>query len=143
MTVIPNGTDAKDIALHFLNATGVTRMTPAIVSQNIGRAKHLLGSGYSKEEVISVIDHIVASGVEMYSIGYVSSAINDVLREMKKSDDAKKGKLIAEQMEVHNAKQRGVVEKDDERAERNARKARRTGVQSRLREKFDFDMFEE
>lgn len=138
-----NGTDAKEVALHFLKQTGVDRCTPAIIAKTISQAKHILTSGYSKEEIISVIDHVVERGVHMYSIGYVSHAINDVLKEIEQKRLQEEAKVVAQQLEEQQRQQRSEVTTDGESTNRNKDKASRFGVQSGFRKKFDFDMFEE
>lgn len=139
-----NGTDAKDIGLYFLKATGVERATPAIIGKTIAQVKHILEAGYTKEEIIITIDHILAKGIKMYSIGYVSHAINDALREIEQEELKRKAKEITKQLEQSHAEKRSEVKHDDESTERNREKARRlqSSVQSRKREKFNFDMFE-
>jgi len=143
MTPIANGTDAKDVALHFLRETGVERTTPAIIAKTISQAKGILTAGYTKDEVISVIDHLIAKGVAMYSIGYVSHAINDILREIKGKELKEKAKLVTQQLQEEQSKVRSEVTSDGNSTNRNKSKANRLGVQSRLGEKFNFDMFEE
>lgn len=143
MTVQPNGTDAKDIALYFLKETGVERATPAIIGKTIKQAKHLLSQGYEKEEILSVIDHIVAKGVHMYSIGYVSHAINEVLKEIEGARIKEEAKSVTKQLEEQQLKARNEVKSDGNSAERNRNKARGFGIQSRFGEKFNFDLFEE
>lgn len=137
-----NGTDAKDIALYFLGVTGVERATPAIIGKTIAQTKHILEAGYTKDEILAVIDHVIRKGVRMYSIGYVSHAINDVLREMEQEKLKEQAKEVVKQLEENHAQSRSEVKHDDESAQRNRDKARRLGVQSRKREKFNFDMFE-
>ena len=137
-----NGTHAKDIALYYLKITNVERVTPAIVGKTISQAKGLLSAGYSKEEITSVIDRVIAKGVVMYSFGYINTCINDVLREIKQEEQLKKARIIQQQIIDEQAKDRKEVTHDDESAKRNAEKARRANIQSRKRKKFDFDMFE-
>lgn len=143
MTVKPNGTDAKDVALHFLKITGVERATPAIVAKTIVQAKSILKSGYSKEEIVSVIDHIVEKGVRMYSLGYVSHAIHDALEEIKELRIKEEATRIAKRLQEEQIKSRSEVTSDGESSERNRNKAQRFGVKPWKRAKFDFDMFEE
>lgn len=143
MSVQANGTHAKDIALHFLRETGVERTTPAIIAKTISQAKNILNAGYTKEEVIITIDHVVNKGVHMYSIGYVSHVINDVLKEIEEKRTKEKAKLVAQQLQEEQAKSRSEVASNDDSTNRNKEKARRLSVQSRVREKFNFDMFEE
>lgn len=137
-----NGTDAKDVGLHFLRATGVERATPAIIAKTISQAKHILSAGYTKDEIISVIDHVVKKNPTIYSIGYISHAMNDALREINEDNVKSEAKEIAKQLEEQQLKERKAVTSDGESAKRNREKASRLGVQSRLGKKFNFDMFE-
>ena len=145
MPVPTNGTHAKEIALHYLNATD-QRATPSIMVKTVSQAKSILSAGYTKEEIIRVIDAIVEKGVVMYSIGYVSACINDVLREIKVKEDAEKAKaqakIEAERMATTALEKRNEVTTDVESTERNRSKAGRFGVQSRFGKKHNFDMFE-
>jgi len=142
MTVKANGTHAKDVALHFMKATGVERATPAIFGRTIAQVKNLMEHGYTKEEIISVIDFVVSSGVKMYSIGYINSCINDVLAKIATQEHTSKAAQIKEELAKKHAEERKAVSADVESANRNAEKARRFGVQSRIGKKFNFDMFE-
>lgn len=144
MTIHADGTSAKDIALHFINQT-VGRATPAIMKKTVNQAKVLLQSGYTKEEVITVIDHIVHNtSIEMYSLGYVGVCINDVLKEIKKKDID--GTIKAQSEEIKRTlasiqeKERSEVIGDDESAKRNRSKIDRFGVKSRFGEKPFGDM---
>lgn len=75
----------------------------------------------------------------MYSIGYINTCINSVLK------DAVKYKIIKQtRQEIASAKevkQEEVITDGDSR-ERNRNKADRLGVKSRFGEELDFDMFE-
>ena len=142
----PNGTDAKDIASSFV-AHFKQRSTPAEFKKYMMQAKTLLNSGYSKEEIISVIQHLsVHSKVEIYSLGYINACINDTLREINKlkSEDELKAvqSEIKAKMENYSHLQRNEVSSSDSSTERNRDKISRFGTQSRLGEKFNFDMFE-
>lgn len=143
MSVKANGTDAKEIALYFMKETGVERSTPAIIAKTISQAKQILLSGYTKEEIISVIDACIGRGIQMYSIGYISHAINDVLEEIKQKELQAKAKEVIKQQEEQQLQARSEVKTDGESTNRNKDKASRLGVQSRLGKKFNFDMFEE
>lgn len=143
MTVNPNGTDAKFIALHFLQETGVDRPTSGVVARTIKQTKGLLEEGYTKDEIIATIDHLVSRGVNMYSIGYISSAIVDVTKELERANQKEQGKELRKELEKQQATDRKAVDMDGEVNSRNASKAGRFGVQSRKREKLNFDMFEE
>lgn len=137
-----NGTDAKTIALHFLDATTDGRFTPAIIAKTVAQAKVLLSSGYKVDEIIRVIDYIVNQGVKMYSIGYVNHAINDILEKLREDETARiaqeeKRKLL----DLQKAKQE-EVNNGDESKQRNRDKSTKFGIQPRFREKHNLDMFE-
>lgn len=76
--------DAKEIALHFLEATG-NRATSAIMGKTINQIKNLLVNGYTKDEIIEVIDHIQAKGIKIYSFGYINVCINSILHEIEQN----------------------------------------------------------
>lgn len=137
------GKQAKQIALYFLTKTEAERYTPAIISKTIVQARSLLRHGYTLEEVIACIDYIVDSGRKIYSFGYINTSINDVLRQIKNNSLKEKKKEVEQAMkEELERRRREVIEGDDTR-ERNQQKAKGFGsVQSRLGEKFNFDMFE-
>ncbi len=84
MTINPNGTEAKDIALYFVKLT-TNKVTPAIMAKTVNQAKNLLSSGYTKDEIIAAIDHVNAKGVKMFSLGYINTCINKVLFEIDKN----------------------------------------------------------
>lgn len=141
--VKPNGTDAKEIALHFFDMT-TGKATPAIMGKTINQVKSILRSGYTKEEIIKTIDYIVdVKGVNMYSFGYVNASINSILMEIKEKEKAEKEREQRKEIEKQVTASAKEVKADDESKERNRNKLRRFGVQSRFGEKFDFDMFEE
>lgn len=144
MSPTPNGTDAKDIALYFIKLTQ-GRATPSIIAKTIRQAKTLLSREYTKQEIIKVIDYIILEKkYDVYSLGYINTCINDVLREIKKKKEQEE--LQRKKEEIRKKLASGVtcseVKDDGKSTERNREKARRLGVQSRFREKFNFDMFE-
>lgn len=139
MAVRANGTHAKDIALHFVNST-TGRATKNIMVKTVQQAKSLLESGYEKQEIIDAIDYVVdVKGVQMYSLGYISASINSILIEMKQKKEID---LAKQQIASSQVQQKEVIH-DEKSGERNKRKADRFGSQSRFREKFNLDMFEE
>lgn len=142
-----NGTDAKDVAIHFINLTN-TRATPHIMGKTIVQAKSLLSYGYTKEEVIEVLDYVIlVKKKNVFSLGYISASINDCLREI--NENKEKEELNRQKEEVKNAfasqpVTTSEVKVDDESKERNRQKAERirANIQSRKREKYSLDMFE-
>jgi hypothetical protein len=146
MTVQANGTDAKDIALHFIRVT-VERATPSVISRTVVQAKSLLNSGYTKQEIIKAIDYLVdVKKVQMYSLGYVSACINEVLKAITSEESKEKAKIEKEKLaeSIKNAASEVVgVSDDGESTERNRRKSAAFGIESRFGEKLDFDLFKE
>ena len=146
MTVKANGTDAKDIATHFISAT-TGRATPAIMSKTINQAKILLQSNYTKEEIIDVIDYIIdVKKVHMYSLGYVSTCVNNMLSEINAIKNKEKAKqqeqeLKQKMVELKEELKQSEVIENSKSTERNRDKLNRFGTESRVGEKFNFDMF--
>jgi Holliday junction resolvasome RuvABC DNA-binding subunit len=142
---LPNPTHAKDIALYFLELTQ-DKFTSEIVARTVKQAKALLSAGYTKEEIIEVIDVVLKQNPNVYSLGYVSASINDVLRKI---NEVKQREIVEKQREEMRTqialeiKQSRTEVTQDESTTRNREKARRASVQSRFGKKFDFDMFEE
>jgi hypothetical protein len=136
---------AKEIALYFLDLTQ-DKFTPSIVSRNVKQSRELLEAGYTKEEIIRVIDAVLKRNPNVYSLGYISASINDVLRELNEFEKREAVEKQREEMRTQNAltiqESRSEVS-PDESSERNREKARRASVQSKFGKKFDFDMFEE
>lgn len=144
MTVKPNGTDAKDVALYFIRTTS-GRATPAIISRTVVQAKTLLQSGYTKAEILDVIDVVIDKGIEIYSLGYISTCINDVLRELREAKRVEEKKILSAQLKEEIAsqqEQQSEVSNDGESTDRNREKLDRFGNESRFGKKFNFDMFE-
>lgn len=140
-----NPTDAKTVALYFLDITQ-TRYTPAIIAKTINQTKNLMKSGYTAEEIIEVIDYIDKhTDVQMYSIGYINSSINDVLRKVNVEKEKEKLRLKIEQSKTDylNSEVEEEVVEEDESTERNREKARRISIQSRKREESYLDLLEE
>jgi len=135
-----NGTDAKDIAIYFLDLIE-ERYTPSMVARTIVQTKSILKSGYTKEEIMKTIEFIVTkTNVEMYSIGYVSSSINSILKQINKEElsETIKEELIKFEEDKETAKE---VDVDVGSRERNRNKV--TSDESRKREKSYLDLFKE
>lgn len=136
-----DGTVAKNIAIHFLDRT-TDRYTPSIVAKTVIQAKSLLKSGYTEEEIKSVIDHIVDNtSVNMYSLGYVSSAINNVLKEIKEEESKEIAKEQREEFSKIAKKLLKEGEVNFESKERNEGKLDRFGTKSRFGEEPYSDLF--
>jgi hypothetical protein len=140
MSPIVNGTDAKGVALYFLEQTTDSPLTSMQIKKTIAQAKLILADGFTKQEICSVIDHMLTKKINMYSIGYIRAVMPDALKEIEKLILAEKGKRIREEMEKAVAV--SEVKKVDESTERNREKTERFGVQSRLGKKHHFDLFE-
>ncbi len=144
MTTKPNGTDAKDIALHFIKVT-TDRTTPSIIARTIIQAKSLLSSGYSKDEIIDVINYIATKkSVDMYSLGYVSASINSMLKEMEQETSKQQADKLKQQIQTSFAEVPiKEVTHDCESTERNRTKSERLGVKSRIGTQPYLDLFKE
>lgn len=140
MTVQPNGTHAKEIALHFLQLANQP-VTKTNVAKTIKLAKATLEEGYTRDEVFAVMERVFASKrANIHSFGYITSCMEQMLDDMRAAEQAVHIKAASDQA---ISKQRNEVETNDQSTERNRNKADRTKFQSRLRKKFNFDMFEE
>lgn len=140
MTVQPNGTHAKEIALHFLKLANQP-VTKTTVARTIKQAKSLLDEGYSRDEVFTVMERVFeVRKVNIHSFGYITSCMEQVLDDMRAAKQAVHIKAASDEAIF---KQRNEVETHDQSTERNRSKADRTKFQSRLGKKYDFDMFEE
>lgn len=140
------GKDAKEVAIHFMKLTE-QRITPAIMGKTIKQTKSLLEAGFTKREIIEVMDYVIhVKRVEVWSVGYFSACINDALRELKEIQEAEqRAERLDElnrQREEALANQTNEVTTNDESAQRNRDKAKQFGAQSRKRTKFNLDMFE-
>lgn len=136
--VKPNGTNAKDIAIYFLKLKGLPLNKPNI-TRTIVQAKALLTMGYTKDEIITVVDKAIESNPNIYSLGYLPYCIVDILKEIK--TEAVKQE-VQQEIKTEFAKRQEEVNPDSESCNRNRSKLDRFGFQSRFGEKFNFDMFE-
>jgi hypothetical protein len=140
--ITPNGTQAKEIVLHFIAKTSGENANRGDIARWTTMAKDLLLT-YSNRDIISVINHCVdVKKLSLYSFGFITRAIGDVMMEMEaiKAKEAAKQyvKDVASSMNVP----REEVRRDEDAAERNRRKASGFGIQSRLRAQYSFDMHE-
>lgn len=135
-----DGTDAKDIAIYFFDQTN-QKATPQIFSKTIVIAKSILKSGYSKQEIFDAIDYLIAEGVPMYSLGYLSASINDVIFKMNKKKEVEKNYEVRDQLNQHLQDKRAKGS-EYEINTNNRNKRKRLGIQSKFREKFDIHMLE-
>lgn len=134
--------DALEVAQHFVKVTE-ERATPAIMAKTVSQAKVILSSGYSKEEVIRVIDYCVnVKKVKMYSIGYVSVSINSVLSQLNKEDIQQRATQIRKEQETSFAEvETKEVIPNDESKKRNQDRSSRLGVQPRIGTEPYLDLF--
>lgn len=134
--------DANKVAKYFIDKTA-GRATPAIMKKTHIQAKTLLQNGYSKEEIIKVIDFLIdEKKINIYSLGYVNTCINDVLNKIKKEELQEKilqNKAIIASKEKEY-KQNEVVN-DIESSKRNKAKSLRLGIQSRFGKEPFGDLF--
>jgi hypothetical protein len=135
-----DSTEARDIALHFI---AKMRVQPVKVEWEIARvtarAKQLLQQ-YTKVQILSVIDYAFQKNSSIYSFGYVVSLMEDVLALLQSEKDKDVAKVTVAEQVASLEKERKEVEFDEQSAERNRSKASRFGVQSRIGEKYSFDL---
>jgi hypothetical protein len=139
-----NPTEAKEIALEWLKLLG-NKPTPPLMARTVKQVKGLMQVGFSDEEIRYTMEHVVRTNPNVYSFGYVEACINDVLRKRAEEKQKQENKQISENLKNQTASivtSESEVTKDDESSERNRRKAKRLGVQSRVREKYYFNLFE-
>jgi len=141
-----NPTSAKDIALEWLALLGL-RPVPAQMGRIIKQVKGLMEVGFSDEEIRYAMNYVVSTKPNVYSFGYIEMCINDVIRKKRLEEQRIQEKLIKEQINKQVLEQISItheseVAEGDETSERNRRKAERFGVQSRVREKSYFHLFE-
>lgn len=130
------GRDAKEVALYFHNKIG-GKATPAMYARTIKQAKSILNAGYTEQEMISCIDYIIdIKKIDMYSIGYLSYAIEPTLKELEKVVDKKIVDEIKYKMDNMNRE----VSTTNDSTERNKQKAQNIGTKSRFGEKFAVDL---
>ena len=132
-----NPTHAKDIALHFYDRkewrVGGKHATSPF-GKSVNQAKKLLGYGYTKEEIIDVIDYIFdKTDVNVYSFGYVNYVINEILDKVK----------VMKMKEQETQTTMEVMSEQDESTTRNKRKLERLNRKSNIGEEYNFDMFKE
>jgi hypothetical protein len=133
-----SGTDAKTVALHFLNATTDGRNTPAVIAKTTSQAKNLLSYGYTVSEICATIDYIAHKGIHMHSMGYINKCIGDVLKVLEKEELSKLAQQ--EKKKLTQAQQYGEVKADVESTERNRQKLARFGTQPGERTQHYFDL---
>lgn len=132
-----NPTVAKELALVFLEKIG-QRATPSVMKRTITQVKELMEFGYTDDEIKYTIDYVTRVNKNIYSFGYVCSAIDSAIKQRDKGERPKHAIKVRDVVVTNESE----VETLDELAERNKRKASGFGVQSRKRKKYNFDMFE-
>src|SRR6185312_1688419 len=141
----PNPTDAKTLALHFLELTN-NRLERNTIQRTIIQVKNVLAEGYSYDDIVKTIDYVLARKAGVYSFGYIAASIEDVIKEIRLAEEKdeldKRAEDVRRQMIASAEQQRGKVDDCDESTERNREKAKRLGIQPRFGAKFNFDMFE-
>lgn len=134
--------EAREIALHFVSKMKLeSAKVDWEISRVTARARQLL-TKYRKHEIIDVINYSFQRNSSIYSFGYIANYMEEVLAvlESEKSKDVAKAVVAKEIAEL--ASTREEVSFDEQSAERNRAKASRFGVQSRIGEKYPFDLFE-
>lgn len=141
-----NPTDAKTIALYFINLTQ-TKVTASHVARTIKMVKSLQVEGFTTDEIMYTIDKVLSKKADVFSFGYISASIMDVLRERKEEETKASTKKQADEVRslIASSSQEEMQSEvlvEDESTRRNREKATRNSVQPRFGKKSYFDMFE-
>ena len=143
MTVNP--TEAKEVALEWLKLKG-DKPTPPVMARLIKQIKGLMEVGFTKDDIIYTVEHVLRVKPDVYSFGYIETCINDVLRQRDAVKQAQQAKAevakLVEQQPITVLNSESEVMPSDETTERNRRKAERIGAKSRERTKSYFNLFE-
>jgi|SRR5690554_959146 len=142
--MVVDPTEAKEIALEWLKLLG-NKPTPPLMARTVKQVKGLMQVGFSDEEIRYTMEYVVRTNPNVYSFGYVEACINDVLRKRAEEKRKEESKQVSESLQKQTTAivtSESEVTSDDESSERNRRKAKRFSVQSRLREKSYFNLFE-
>jgi hypothetical protein len=132
-----NGTDAKDIALHFCAKTNL-QPTGTLIARIIINAKSLLKDGHSKKGIIDCINYCTdVKKLDLYSFGFIMKCIDNMYHEMKSHEELERYREEVKQVSKPLSEVKSV---DGNSAERNRNKLHRFGAQSRFGEKLDFDL---
>lgn len=124
MTVPPNGTDAKDIAVHFAKTINF-KVTKKFMVVTIQQAKGFLNHGYTKEEIIYAIDKMVEKKSNIYSLSYIGFTLDDWAMQLR---NEKAKAEIDELIKKEEMRRRNEVIADDESTIRNQGKLNRFGA---------------
>lgn len=142
--MVVDPTEAKEIALEWLKLLG-NKPTPPLMARTVKQVKGLMQVGFSDEEIRYTMEYVVRTNPNVYSFGYVEACINDVLRKRAEEKRKEESKQVSESLQKQTTAivtSESEVTSDDESSERNRRKAKRFSVQSRVREKSYFNLFE-
>lgn len=83
----PNGTDAKDVVIYFVDIAGINKVTKQFMVKSINCAKSLLSKGYSVAELKAVVDHAVSKNGNIYSFGYINAIAQDVIEKIRAKEE--------------------------------------------------------
>lgn len=129
---------ANDIAKYFVDVA----LGKNAKKSDYGRSNKLAASllkDFTKDEIVKVIDYLVyVKRTKMYSFGYVSTVINEVLETLNHNELAsverdKMNDLLRREQEVTI---------DNATGERNRNKAGRLGTKPRFGKELDLNLFE-
>lgn len=119
-----NPTIAKDLVLHFFSLKNYT-ITPDVMAKSMVQMKRLLDKGYTPEQIKATME---CYKDDMYSVGYLDHVIDEyITKEYMRKLKEKDLKTLTEVNSTGNNKQ----------------KAERFNSQSRVRKKYNFDLFKE
>lgn len=127
--------EAEDIVLHYGVLTK-TILPRTLKNRDYGIVDEWLIE-YSKRDIMNVINLLVRRNPRIYSFNYIVKLFDDTIKEVI-AEQLKP--IVEEAMSIIGSADMKAVESDDESATRNKLKSKEFGIQSRLREKFNFDL---
>jgi hypothetical protein len=129
----------RDVAIYFLNLSNQEKSRTNII-RAVKSAGTLLES-YSSSQVKDVIEYLIdVKKIDLYSLAYLNNHMDKYLEEI---ENIRLKETYAEHIKNIQTQPTQEVSVDEQSVERNNGKLHRFGIQSRVREKFNFDLFEE
>ena len=124
MTLTPTVTDKQEIAKYFYD-NQLKRCTPLIYKKQISFAGNLLEAGFTKEEIISVIDYLIKCPPRggFFSLAYLPYVMQEILV-----------KLQVRAIQNHTE---DVVDMEPEETDEDNRKKYLEGTKAKLKNMFN------
>lgn len=129
----------RDVAIYFLNLSNQEKSRTNII-RAVKSASTLL-ENYTSNQVKDVIEFLIdVKKIDLYSLAYLNNHMDKYLEEI---ENVRLKETYAEHIKNIQTQPTQEVSINEQSVERNNGKLHRFGIQSRVREKFNFDLFEE